>query len=453
MFDFTNTPMLFEHERSTNKEFSIPYDKSSMAGSCVALDRMVDRYFTECNLEELINAKIPKKIQTATDRIKRILRSLLWHFNRAAKYDNDLFLSISLRDISYRKNPNVNPHHITREITDIIRLLEENKYIERHPGFLDRTSGNSRCTRIRPNIPLLLELQALPDDISEEYVVPQSVSIRGEYVTTYDAETKHHLDQADKTITEYNEQLRSHKISHTDAMSGFLPYEGKQGSLQLVNITRNSVYAVYHADDEGVLSYGRIHGNMCQAIPSNLRRFITIDDEPTVELDYSAQVVNIVASLERIQLQGDPYEIDLGIQNLDPMFSRDIIKKCLIIMLNVTSKKAACQAVRGHFRKDQRTRYSAIKLTDKFWNGIFERVLAHHPFLSKQCFVGKGKQLFMHDAEIARSILQAFVDAQEVVLPIHDGFIATKRNRDFLERTMKLAWFEKFGTSIEIKEE
>jgi hypothetical protein len=64
---------------------------------------------------------------------------------------------------------------------------------------------------------------------------------------------------------------------------------------------------------------------------------------------------------------------------------------------------------------------------------------------------GIGKQLFMHDAEIARRIIQTFLDAGKVVLPIHDGFVAKKSDEDFLQESMRCVWFETFGTKIRIK--
>lgn len=59
----------------------------------------------------------------------------------------------------------------------------------------------------------------------------------------------------------------------------------------------------------------------------------------------------------------------------------------------------------------------------------------------------------MHDAEIARNIIQKFLDVDKVILPIHDGFIAKQSDESFLESTMKQVWFDKFGTNIPIKRE
>lgn len=453
MFDAINAPILFEHERSTNKEFCIDYEKSSMAAKCDALDRLVDRYFQICELSQLIAAKTPKKIQTAKDRLGRILRSLLWHFVLAARQSDDCFVKISLRDSSYRKNTAENPHHITREISSVIAALEHFGYIQRHVGFLDRKTGRSRMTRIRPSILLLQDLKSVPDDISEIYLEPDPVIIRNGYVSTLDEASRTHMEQANTTIKHYNEFMRSHDVTHPDAHAGFLPYQDKNGDFRLVNITRKAVRAIYHAEDEGVLSYGRIHGGMCQAIPSHLRQFITIDGDPTVELDYSAQVIHIVAGLEGIQLKGDPYSLFLDIPRLDPSLSRDIVKTAVVVMLNASDRKSLFRAIRSHFNRERRLKYCEIRLTDKFLEKVVDQVLEAHPFLKKHAMSGAGKKLFMFDAAIARNIIKTFLDSDKVILPIHDGFIVKQCDRNLLEETMKRVWFETFLTTIPVKVE
>lgn len=453
MLDSTNFPILFEHERSTNKEFCLDYDKSSMAGKCDALDQLVDRYFDECQLSDLIKAKTPKKNITATNRIKRILRSLLWNCYRAARVDDDCFLRISLSDISYRKSPPDNPYGITLEIGKVISALEGNGHLRRHIGFFDRRTGKSKQTRIRPTLSLLYDLKMLPDDIAEDYQEPLPVIIKGDDVGKLDHASRQHMENAVTTISAYNEFMRGHDVTHPDARAGFLPFIDRDGDLRLVNITRKAVRAIYHAEGGDVLTYGRIHGGMCQAIPAHYRKFIRIDDEPTAELDYSAQIIHIVAGLEGIQMTGDPYSVPLSISDLEPTFGRDMVKALTMIMLNASDRKSVYNAFRGHFRHDPRRYSSNLRLTNLLIDQIIAAVLTAHPFLAKHAFTGIGKEIFMIDSEIARKIIQTFLDADKVVLPIHDGFIVKERDKDFLRETMKRIWFGRFQTTIPIKAE
>jgi hypothetical protein len=453
MFDSINLPILFEHERSTNKEIFLAYEKSSMASKCDALDQLVDQYFDDCHLSDLIKAKTPKKIITATNRIKRILRSLLWNCYRAARAHDDCFLKISLSDISYRKSATENPYGITREISKVIASLEDNGHLSKHIGFFDRRTGKAKQTRIRPTLSLLYDLKTLPDDISELYVEPEPVIIRRGYVSTLDDASQQHLDGAKETIGAYNEFMRSHKVTHPDAHGGFLPYHYKKNKLRLINITRKSVRATYHAEGDNVLTYGRIHGGMWQMIPATYRKRILIDGEPIVELDYSAQIIHIVAGLEGIQLTGDPYRVALPFPDLDPKYRRSMAKAVTMIMLSAPDRKKIYNAFRGYFRRDPLRYQSNLRLTNLVIDQIFAAVLEAHPFLKKYAFSGIGKKIFMHDSEIARKIIQTFLDTKKVVLPIHDGFIVKENDEDLLLHTMKRIWHDRFHTTIPIKVE
>jgi hypothetical protein len=453
MFDSINLPILFEHERSTNKEIFLAYEKSSMASKCDALDQLVDQYFEDCHLSDLIKAKTPKKIITATNRIKQILRSLLWNCYRAARAHDDCFLKISLSDKSYRKSAPDNPYGITREISKVITSLESNDYLRTHIGFFDRRTGKSKQTRIRPTLSLLYDLKMLPHDIAEDYQEPVPVIVKGDDVDNLDHASRGHMNDAVATISAYNEFMRSHDVTHPDARAGFLPFLDKNGDLQLVNITRKSVQAIYHAEGGDVLTYGRIHGGMCQAIPAHYRKFILIDDEPTVELDYSAQIIHIVAGLEGIQLTGDPYSVSLPFPNLDPDCRRSMVKAATMIMLNASDRKSLYNAFRGHLRRDPLRYRSNLRLTNIVIDQIVAAVLEANPFLEKHVFSGIGKKIFMIDSAIARKIIQTFLDEEKVVLPIHDGFIVKESDKDLLEETMKRIWMETFQTTIPIKQE
>lgn len=446
MFDAICHATTFEHERSTNKDFCIPYDKKSMAGHSTALDQLVDQYFPYSGLKDLLPNKSPKTAITAEARIKRELRSLFWHFLQAMRVHDDCYVRICLREISYRNSPTENPHGISREIGKVVSALEECGAITRCKGFLDRKSGKSKTTRIRPRLTLLEDLKMLPTDISEALVEPPAVCIRRGMPEDLDHASAQHIERMQKTVSDYNEFMRSHTVKIPDARNGVLLICGGDGRPHWVNASGRTLTAIYHANDPGKLCYGRIHGGAWQVIPAPYRKTILLDGQDTVELDYSAQVVHIVAGLEGIQLTGDPYAIPLPFTDYDADFAREVVKSAIVIMLNTSNLKAMNGALRNKFRDDPRTKNCPI-----LPKPIRECILAHHPFLKDYAMKGIGKDLFMHDAEIARQIIQTFLDAGKVVLPIHDGFVAKHSDQDFLRETMERVWFEMFGTTIPIK--
>lgn len=448
MFDAIDQANTFEHERSTNKENCIPYNKKSMAGRSTALDELVNEYFVYSGLKVLLPKKSPKAAISAEARIKRELRSLFWHFLQAMRVNDDCYVRICLREISYRKSLTDNPHGISREISKVVYALEGCGAIIRCNGFMDRRSGRTKTTRIRPCLTLLEDLKMLPTDIAEVFIEPPAVCIRRGMPENLDHAFAQHLSRMQKTVNDYNEFMRSHTVKIPNEKNGVLVFRGGDGRPHWVNASGKTLTAIYHANDAGKLSYGRIHGGAWQVIPATYRRSILIDGHDTVELDYSAQVVHIVAGLEGIQLTGDPYAIPLPFTDYDADFAREVVKSAIVIMLNTSNLKAMNGALRNKFRCDPRTENRSIR--PKL---IRECILAHHPFLEKYAMKGVGKDLFMHDAEIARQIIQTFLDQGKVVLSIHDGFIVKKSDEQLLRDTMQRVWFENFGTTIPIKAE
>ena len=73
---------------------------------------------------------------------------------------------------------------------------------------------------------------------------------------------------------------------------------------------------------------GRFYGYGCsfQSLPSNTRKMILIDGEPTIEPDFKAMHFAILYSLAGIQLEGDPYTVE--------GFDRRTIKLTSLVLLN-----------------------------------------------------------------------------------------------------------------------
>jgi hypothetical protein len=454
MFDELYRVTKFEHERSTNKEICIPYDTKSTAGHSAALDKLVDEYFIRCGLKDLLPQKYAKAALKAEAKRKRELRSLFWHFQQALLVNEDCYVRICLREFSYRKSATDNPHDIKREISKVIEALERHGFITRCNGFHARKSaGRPRTTRIRPCWSLMEDLRMLPTDLAEDTVEAPAVSIRKGIPQNLDHASAMHLAQMEKTVRDYNEFMRSHTVKMPHAANGALVFYDEDDRPHRVKTDRKTLTAIYHVLDPTKLTYGRIHGGAWQMIPAVFRRGILIDGQDTVELDYSAQVVHIIAGLEGIQLTGDPYEIDLP--DFGRCAARTLIKSIILVIANASGEeKSAFKAIRSKVydaRKKKKIQLPDIRLTDAFLKTVLNQVFAKHPFLEKYAMKGIGKDIFMCDAEIARQIIQTFLDAGKVVLPIHDGFVVKRSDEDLLRETMGRVWFEMFGTTIPIK--
>jgi hypothetical protein len=122
-------------------------------------------------------------------------------------------------------------------------------------------------------------------------------------------------------------------------------------------------------------------------------------------------------------------------------------------MINARSKVAAMHAVMEKIEEEGWWDWRIMEFDSRLVYSFFDRILAHHPFLKRYVFKSLGKMFFFHDSQVARRIIDIFLDRGKVVLPIHDGFLAMKEDADFLREAMERAWFEIFETIIGIKME
>lgn len=447
----------FEWERSENKERFIDYDVSSMANDCRQLDDLVSKLYEECKISKLVQAGGVKTVHNAKMRLKNDLKSILWNLFRAQRHSRDCYLRISLSTHSFMPRSEGNPYGISRNVPKIIRLLEDAEMINLCIGFNDKNTCVSRFTRCRASLELIKCLRLLPKELSALYVEKPPIEFRNDLKrgakATFKPFNSPKFDEVENIIRRQNMLLSTKSITLGSSGREFFEWKDKSGSFRISDLTKKSITAIFHVNPDDSVCYGRMHGGFWQNIPSVYRKHIYIDGMPTVELDYSAQILSMAASHSGRQLHGDLYDIDLGLENLGSNVQRSVVKLCIIIMLNSNSMKSALAAVRKKISDEKILVGSGVTLTNLTIEAFYLSIVSHYPFLTKYAFKGLGKMFFYHDSEIARSIMQVFIALNKVVLPIHDGFIVAEEDFQLLHRTMSDAWSEKFGTDIYIKKE
>jgi len=150
---------------------------------------------------------------------------------------------------------------------------------------------------------------------------------------------------------------------------------------------------------------------------------------------------------------GDAYDVDLGFPFSKAGLQRDFVKSLVVIMLNAESKQSGFKAIRQKYRSDAELKNAAPILTNEFLEKCIETILKSHPFLQGYIGSSKGKEIFLLDSNIARDIIAKSLDAEIVVLPIHDGFVCKVTDEEKLRSIMQNAWSQRFGTTIPIKRE
>lgn len=183
---------------------------------------------------------------------------------------------------------------------------------------------------------------------------------------------------------------------------------------------------------------GRFYGAWWQIVPSRLRRRIMINDDRTIEMDYSGLALNMLYAMKKVPLSGDPYDIGLQYTSKDDE-KRRLVKRYVNAVLNDSS---------GKYQLSPK-QLAYLGLTH---NELKSRIRDKHAPIAQHFNSGIGVTLQYYDSEMAERVITV-LNAQGITcLPIHDSFIVPLQSRSTLETAMKATFQDMFGVEIDLKE-
>jgi len=185
---------------------------------------------------------------------------------------------------------------------------------------------------------------------------------------------------------------------------------------------------------------GRAYGALHQSIPKHLRQYIQINNEPTVELDYSAFHILMLYHLEGIDYHDDPYLVCEGPDK------RSTYKAVALVAINAKNMKDACQGIWKKFKQlgipTPNGKNPYRRLVDKFRE-------AHQP-IAKYLYSDVGLTLQNKDSQIMNSILMELMSKDVLGLPIHDSIVVAEQHKDYLYQVMMEEYEKEMGFSPRI---
>ena len=205
----------------------------------------------------------------------------------------------------------------------------------------------------------------------------------------------------------------------------------------VIDFTSRSLYRVYNNGGAGAAKTnfkegGRFYGGWWQQIPSEYRRYITINHKHTVELDFSNLHPHMLYALVGKKLEGDAYEL-----NNVPAEHRKYIK----IAFN--------QLINGKGRAKIPIGFAELGLTMS-WSELRKAVAVRHAPISEYFNSGYGLVLQHQDSEILERVLLHFTKNDIPCLPVHDSVIIHHHLKDELLTTMIEAYKGTTHEDIEI---
>jgi hypothetical protein len=189
---------------------------------------------------------------------------------------------------------------------------------------------------------------------------------------------------------------------------------------------------------------GRFYGGFWQSLKAKedpekpdqpvLRPYLTMNGEPTVELDYSGCHPRMLAAELGVDLGVDPYEIG--------GWQRDDVKNAVMVLINALDLGSAlgriAQDLGGYWEH-----HRAAQLIDA--------IKARHPRLASAFHSGAGLRLMRRDSDISDVIFARLLKRGIVALGVHDSYIVPAKNEADLRAEMVSAWRAQLGTNPVIK--
>jgi hypothetical protein len=169
---------------------------------------------------------------------------------------------------------------------------------------------------------------------------------------------------------------------------------------------------------------GRFYDGWWQQIPGDYRHFITIDDEPTVELDFSEMHFTIMYAEKGMDI---PMEDSYTLEGYGAHL-RSHIKKAFNIIINCGTRRQAIEAIDGRIRNGELSHElgDGKKLID-----AFEEM---HPLIKDKIASGEGIRGQFVDSQVAEQVMLKGMDIDLCILPIHDGFIMIEKHKDVIHQ-------------------
>jgi len=304
----------------------------------------------------------------------------------------------------------------TYTFTKVLKVLEKEKYIERHAGFKGKNYSQGIATLWTPLSKLVDWLYQYQDELKLFTLNPDTELIR--------------LKDNDKKLTCYDDDENTNAMrKRVDSANkirvaqkwSYLPLEldnrTHSSDEQLLSPASLTAYRIFNGDFK---SGGRFYCP-AQKLKKAERNTIEVNDGATVELDYKSLHPRLLYNMEGLEAPKDCYFLE--------GFDRDLVKSASLIAFNSNSIEQAVRAL----MKDQGITYEeATAVLTAFRDA--NQPIAHY------LFQGNWKYLQYLDSQLVDLILEAATRENIPVLPVHDSFIVSTKYSARLESIIYSAY-------------
>ena len=403
-------------------------------------------------LEELIKETV-KRIETKEGRSRsrtadeqlrfehatRVLIVDLW---KAVKSTPIRECSINKRSGWYSENPRYRDPLLTyKQMIAVFDGLINIGFIEvTREGYFDRTIYQGKTTRFVDRDELLERLQELeghpaisikPDFNAETIILRDKVDGRKvlqEYEDT--PATERHRANLKKINSCFLKHWCDLEVQDTE-VANLEARIANHATKQPIDFSQRTLVRIF--SNGSFKQGGRFYRGWWQNVPSEYRKYITIDEKRTAEFDFSQLNPHLLYhSNYKVLGSDDAYDRVLEGEH------RKIVKQAFNAMVQASTPLKSCP---------EEIDMSGLEMS---WAELRDRIIKAHKPIADHFFKGVGNHLQFMDSNIAERIMLHFAGMDAPALPVHDSFILHHAYGESgeVEEAMRRAFYEEVGNHI-----
>lgn len=409
--------------------------------------------FTDALLGRIaaVEDRIRKRKAIDEESHRLLVRKLAVNGYRAFRWFKPARLSVRLGPKAYsgRGGPWLSGEAMGREIGH----LEKAGLVEISGGVWGEVSTTLRLTDT-------FMIEAMNAKLSDGNVVHRLDAERTVRVYRTNSEDGEFVDfEADEQSRQWTAQLEAYNAFLAEQKIGIelskaetAKFVARQNAYRQVgtprlkqpDLTNKSLFRQFNYG--GFEAGGRLYGAWWVNCPSDLRPLITINGEPTVELDFSGCSIRMLYHRNNKPFEGDVYAlaaVDACVQanGLPQKRFRPGIKRLAQVLFN-SDKELRFERIR--LKGDERVRPWFTE------ERILEMLREKHAPIAHEFQSAAWKWTQRKDSEIALMVINNLMEKGIVVLPIHDSFIVIDGEEEALIDEMNKCYLDMFGFNPEI---
>lgn len=220
----------------------------------------------------------------------------------------------------------------------------------------------------------------------------------------------------------------------------------------VLRLSKKSVYRVFN--NGSLKQGGRFYGGWWISAPSVVRKYITIQGEPSVELDFSAMHIHLLYAKVGVNYATkgeDAYTLETGPYSLrDERDDRDLNKLILLTAFNAKTPELAASAVFDELRTEGKLYQHQIRNHEPI-KAKLDLLKQKHPRIAHLVARDYGRELQYYDSCVIEKVIHYFTNKNIPVLTVHDSVICQRQHAEMVTNVMWKAFYQTAEELLDIK--